>query len=245
MTRSKTSRTAVAAAIGTALTVAISTVAFAPAFAATGDPVVTWTSQISNGEHFTYGSVPAAPTCAAVTEANQALTCTIQGYSVEVGEHTLSAVVDVPATEITPATQFTDPATVTYTVDAYTLKGFYKPVKMDARNTRKAGSTVPLKFKVYVDGVKEKTPEVIKSFLAQKIDCTTSAPTADPAISLLTGSKGQSLKYYDGAFHRNWKTPKLDKAVKVKGKKVVAPVCYAVTMTTQDGSALTASFLLK
>ena len=41
-------------------------------------------------------------------------------------------------------------ATRSYTVNAWTTKGFYQPVDMDGvYNTVKGGSTVPLKFELF------------------------------------------------------------------------------------------------
>lgn len=242
MIRSKLSRSAVSAAIGTAVAVAMSTVAFTPVFAAEGDPVVTWQSQIVDGTSYYPKTLPAAEAvkCEAVAaDTVTVLPCEVQGYSAEVGAHVLTAVVT------TDAGSFTSPTTISYTVlKAYRLKGFYAPVK-NGKLTRKAGSTIPFKFKVYVDDVKAKSKDVVASFLATPVTCADQTVATGAAVPVATAHKGFTLKYRDGAFHQNWKSPKLPKAAKVKGKKVAVTACYRVTMTTQDASSISALVTLK
>lgn len=135
--------------------------------------------------------------------------------------------------------------TRSYTVTAWTLRGFYRPVKMGAGvwNKAKAGSTVPLKFKVYQGIAKLKGSGIVADLSAQQVSCTdlTSIGLPSPVASC---HKGFKLKYQAGAFHQNWKTPKLTKVAK-SAKKLAPRTCYQVTMTTVDGSALTALFNLK
>lgn len=233
MTRSTLGRTLV----GAALTVLLSTAALVPASAASA-PVITWQGLISDGASYPYGQVPAAPTCTA-TEDLAPVACTVTGYDTTVGVHVLTATA-IASDAVTTSVQ-----TRTYTVTAWSLKGFYKPVRMGAVNKVKAGSTVPLKFKVYAGAAKAKSITVVESLTAQQYDCTTLAAVGTP-VAVATAHKGFRLTYRDGAFHQNWKTPKLPKAAKAKGKKA-APVtaCYQVTLTTQDASTLTATFLLK
>lgn len=244
-------RTTTRALVGAALTVLLGSFAVAPAVAEPVVPVVpTVTFSIAEGATFAYGQVPAAVTCetTAVDELGAVLPCTVEGLLPTVGTHTLTAVVaDV------------DVATLNYTVTAtWTLKGFYGSVKEDgAWNSRKGGSTIPLKFKIYDgEGDKSKTVTDISSFVAMPIPCV--GQTAAVGTATLdfkaAAKKGFSLKYRAGAFHKNWKTDKL-KATKVivpaKGKakaksvKVIVPSCYQVTMTAVDGQSLTALFKLR
>lgn len=221
--------------LGAALMLALIPLTIAPASAAT--PVITWQSAITDGASYVFGKVPAAPTCTA-TDDLVAVPCVVTGYDVTVGTHVLTA------TAVSTDTATTTVEARTYTVTAWRLKGFYKPVKMNALNKVKAGSTVPLKFKVYQGTTKRKSTSVVSTFTAQKVDCSTLAPLG-AAIPVAKDKKGFRLKYKDGAYHQNWKTPKLPKPVKVKGKKVVLPTCYQVVLTTDDGSTLTANFRLK
>ena len=232
MIRAKLGRTL----LGAALALALSTVGLAPASAASA-PVITWQGAITDGASYVYGQVPAAPTCIA-TEDLVPVPCAVTGYDKAVGEHLLTATA-VASDGVTTTIE-----TRTYTVTAWKLTGFFKPVKMNKVNKVKAGSTVPLKFKVYRGSKKASSTGVVVSLTAQRYDCTTLATMGAP-VPVAKSHKGYRLKYRNGAFHQNWKTPKLPKPVKVKGKKTVVPACYVVTLTTQDGSSLTANFRLK
>ena len=117
----------------------------------------------------------------------------------------------------------------------YTLLGFYQPVDISPSSTSivwkvKGGSTVPLKFEVFA-GTTELTNTSIVSGFAKQVTCN--GGTEDTVEVMATG--GTSLRYdtVAGQFIYNWQTPKLP------GK------CYMVTMTTLDGSTLSANFKLK
>ncbi len=127
----------------------------------------------------------------------------------------------------------TDPGAPARLAPAWTLNGFYRPVDMSGTlNIVKGGSTVPLKFEVFAGPTELTDTSVVKSLTQTKIACETSAPTD---VIEVTTTGGTSLRYdtTDGQFIQNWKTPKLP------GN------CYQVTMTTQDGSSLSALFKLK
>ncbi|NHA66583.1 PxKF domain-containing protein [Phycicoccus flavus] len=121
----------------------------------------------------------------------------------------------------------------TFSIAAWNLKGFYQPVDMGGvLNTVKNGSTVPLKFNVFSGGSELTATSAVKTFTQTKIACDGSA--AEDAIEVTT-TGGTSLRYdaTGGQFVQNWQTPK------------TAGVCYRVTMTTQDGSTISAQFKLK
>jgi MBG domain-containing protein/YDG domain-containing protein len=126
----------------------------------------------------------------------------------------------------------------TLTVQPWTLTGFYKPVDMTPLggatvwNTVKGGSTVPLKFDVFAGDTELTDPAMLGlTPLAKQVLCN--GGPEDTIEVLATG--GTSLRYdwTSGQFIFNWQTPKLP------GK------CYSVTLTTQDGSTITAFFKLK
>jgi hypothetical protein len=121
----------------------------------------------------------------------------------------------------------------TLTVQAWTFKGFFQPVDMSGvLNAVKGGSTVPLKFEVFSGTTELTVTSVIKSFTQTKVACDGTAPVDE--IELVT-TGGTSLRYdaTAGQFVQNWQTPKQP------GQ------CYRATMTTQDGSTLSALFKLK
>jgi hypothetical protein len=111
-----------------------------------------------------------------------------------------------------------------------TIDGFFGPVHDDTLGTAKAGSTIPLQFRVY-DGDTELTdPTVIAGFTAQRVSCPEAASSGEEVDFTTTG--GTALRYTDGKFQQNWKTPK-------------TPGCYQVTLTTTDNTSKTATFLLR
>ena len=190
-------------------------------------PTLTWSSAIYDGEEFYFGFVPTAPTCTAQDTLSGPESCVVTGYSTAVGTHTLTGTALDKA-----GNQYQDAGT--YTVLAWTLKGFYAPVEnAPGPNTVKGGSTVPFKFEVFAGTTELTDPAVVKQPLkAIKVTCGTDEPT-DEIQLLATG--GTALRYdaVSGQFIYNWQTPRQPGA------------CYLVTVETQDGSKLTASFKLK
>ncbi|MGI8657773.1 MAG: PxKF domain-containing protein [Candidatus Limnocylindria bacterium] len=180
------------------------------------------------GSSHYFGSVPGAPTCTADDDVSGLASCTISGYSSAVGNHTLTATATDTAGRTAQATR-------SYSVLAWTLSGFYRPVDMaGVVNMVKGGSTVPLKFEIFVGATELTSTASIASFKVATIGCTALDDlSTDEIENYSTG--GTSLRYdsVDGQFIQNWQTPK------------GAGKCYRVTMTAQDGSAITALFKTK
>jgi hypothetical protein len=126
----------------------------------------------------------------------------------------------------------------TLTIGAWTLMGFYQPVDMTAAlspiiwNSIKGGSTVPLKFNIYANGVEKKALTDIQGFQVAEVSCANSGFTTDVEF---TTTGGTSLRYdiTAGQFIQNWQTPK------------PAGKCYQTRMTALDGSHLDAYFKTK
>jgi hypothetical protein len=124
----------------------------------------------------------------------------------------------------------------TLTIGAWTLMGFYQPVDMSNAtliwNSIKGGSTVPLKFNIFANGVEKKALTDIQGFAVAEISCSSSAYTTDVEF---TTTGGTSLRYDTtaGQFIQNWQTPK------------PAGKCYQARMTALDGSHLDAYFKTK
>jgi len=191
------------------------------------DPEVSLDGGPEDGGVYYFGFVPPAPTCTASDDLSGLDgACSVSGYSAAIGTHTVTASAkDKAGNEGT--------ASATYEVKAWTLGGFYKPVDMGGVwNTVKGGSTVPLKFNVFAGDTELTSTSVVKSFTSVQTTCS-GALLEEPVEVTTTG--GTSLRYdtVGGQFIQNWQTPKLP------GK------CYVVTMTTQDGSTLSANFKLK
>jgi hypothetical protein len=197
----------------------------------------TWTGGPAAGATYVFGSVPAAPTCGAVDNGSglDSNGCVVTGYSSAVGSHTMTATATDLAGNVS-----TD--TVSYTVNAWTLRGFYQPVDMTPPgggtivwNTVKNGSTAPLKFEVFA-GTTELTDATIGNVVTAlrkvyQVEC--SSGTDDSVEVAATG--GTTLRYDTsaGQYIYNWQTPKKPN------------FCYSVTVDTLDGSAITAYFKLK
>jgi hypothetical protein len=121
-------------------------------------------------------------------------------------------------------------------VPRYTLGGFYQPVDGGGVfNTVKGGSTVPMKFEVFdsATGAEQTGTSVVSGFSADPVPCPNGNLTTDDIEFTATG--GSSLRYdvTAGQFIQNWQTPKRPGA------------CYQVTMSTIDGSSISALFLLR
>lgn len=112
--------------------------------------------------------------------------------------------------------------------------GFHQPVEpvAGAVNTVKGGSTVALKFNVYAaNGVEITSAAGISNlaFRVVRVSCQSQEQEDDVPFQ----STGEtSLRYADGAFIQNWKTPK------------TVGACYLVKLTG-DGLLLTARFRVK
>lgn len=191
------------------------------------DPDVSLVGGPADGGSYYFGSVPAAPSCSA-SDALSGLdgSCGVSGYDASVGTHTVTATAKDKADNESSVSH-------TYSVLAWTLRGFYQPVDMgDVYNTVKNGSTVPLKFEVFAGATELTDVADVKSLSYAQTACDTTATTDDIET---TATGGTSLRYdaTAGQFVYNWKTPS------TPGK------CYRVTMTTLDGSLLAAYFKLK
>jgi hypothetical protein len=192
----------------------------------TTPPAITWVGGPAAGSTHVFGSVPSAPTCTAVDLVVGAVACQVTGYSTAVGTHTLTAT----------ATDGTNPAGATrsYTVAAWRLAGFHQPVDMGATvwNSVKGGSTVPLKFEVFAGATELVGTSAVLTFTQKQIVCGTSTVIDEIEV---TTTGGTTLRYdaTGGQFIQNWQTPKSPGA------------CYVVTVTTQDGSKISANFKLK
>ncbi|TDL38597.1 PxKF domain-containing protein [Arthrobacter nitrophenolicus] len=174
-----------------------------------------------------FGSTAAAPTCTA-TDDRSGLdgTCRVEGYSSKVGVHELTATATDLAGNSTTVTQ-------TYTVKAWTLKGFYQPVDMDnVLNTVKGGSTVPAKFEVFVGDTELTDPAMVSSIKFASTQCSLLV-VQDAIETTATGSTSLRYDATAGQFIYNWKTP------------TGAGSCYKLTMTAQDGTSISANFKMK
>jgi hypothetical protein len=194
-------------------------------------PTVALVGGPADGGSYYFGSVPEPPTCTA-SDALSGLDsdgCSVSGYSSAVGEHTVKATATDRAGNV-------GSDTADYEVLAWTITGFHRPVDMGSGvfNVVKAGSTVPLKFEVFAGETELTDTSVVSSFMRMTVDCSNSSSQLESEMTV-TSTGGTSLRYdtTDGQFIQNWKTP--------SGRGS----CHKVTLTTQDGSSITALFKLR
>jgi endonuclease G len=187
-------------------------------------PVVDLTGGPTDGGTYYFGAVPAAPICAASEVLSGLSSCTVSGYDTAVGQHTVSATATDKAGNVSTASR-------TYIVLAWTFSGFYQPVNMSGVwNTVKGGSTVPLTFEVFA-GPTELTST---SVIVQPLTATQSVCSGGVQGEIeLLATGGTALRYENGQFIYNWKTPNTPGS------------CYVVTITLTDGSSMTAKFQLR
>jgi predicted extracellular nuclease len=184
-------------------------------------PDLTWNSAISDGAHYLFGAVPAAPTCTASDATSGPADCVVTGYSTAVGTHTLTATAyDVAGNSRSD--------TRSYTVDPYTLRGFYGSIDMTGLNRIKAGASVPLQFEVFAGSTELTATSVVSGLTTTPIDCSTHAVTG--ATTAANGSLRYDTKL--GWFVDAWKSAK-------------QTGCVQTTVTTVDGSTLSALFQMK
>lgn len=179
------------------------------------------------GSSYSFGEVPAAPACDASDALSGLASCIVTGYGTTVGQHTLIATAtDLAGNAAT--------ATLSYTVLAWNLSGFSSPVDMGRTwNTVKGGSTVPLKFEVF-SGSRELTEiSAIDRFTATPTTCPGADAPTDAIEFTTTGGTGLRYDAAAGQFIQNWATPKKPGS------------CFTVTMKTDDGSTISAGFMLK
>ena len=187
-------------------------------------------SGISDGDEFDFGDSLPSVTCDATDDLSGIESCTITPATLptSVGTYTITATArDKAGNEASTR--------ISYTIKAWRIDGFYQPVDMnDVVNVAKAGSTIPLKFKVFKasGGEITDTSKIVQPLKAQKISCSYLSDLQEDPIPM-TATGNTSLRYDQGQFIYNWKTPSQQNT------------CWKVTVSTIDGSSIYAYFRLK
>lgn len=190
-------------------------------------PTVSFSGGPTNGGTYYYGEVPTAPTCAAADGlSGLAGACAVAGYGTAVGPHTVIATASDNAGNRSSASG-------TYTVNPWTLNGFYQPIDMSGIwNVVKGGSTVPIKFEVFAGSTELVDPSiVVQPLTASEVSCDGGA--ADEIELTAAGSTSLQYDITGGQFIYNWQTPKKP------------GFCYVVTVALVDGTSRSAKIKLK
>jgi hypothetical protein len=175
------------------------------------------------GGSYDFGSVPAAPTCAAADATSGPASCVVSGYSSLVGSWTLSAV----ATDVAGNSAS---VSLSYSVLPWTLSGFDKPLDMAGLNDLKAGNSAQLKFSVDAGSTDLSSLVVVAGVEQVQVAC----PLAAKGASGHGGGSGTtSVRKSGTSFNVRWDSPS------------VPGTCWQVTLRTADGSSLSVVFRLK
>jgi hypothetical protein len=188
-------------------------------------PEMTLVGGPASGTYY-YGEPLVAPSCTAFDIVDGSVACTIDGYSAEVGTHT------VAGSTTDRSSNRGEASGVTYSVLPWTLNGFFRPVEaLDNLNVVKGGSTVPLQFEVFAGPNELTSTDIVAEFHAVGVPC---ADGLRSTVDQLTGV-GIMLRYDDtgGQFIANWSTPK------------AAGSCQRVVLRLEDGSTISADFRLR
>jgi hypothetical protein len=188
---------------------------------------ITWSGGPAAGGTYYFGFVPSAPTCTASDALSGLASCVVSGWDDSVGGHTMTATATDNADRTATATR-------SYSVNAWTLHGFYQPVDMNGVwNTVKNGSTVPLKWEMFAGSTELTDVALVKSVTTALVACSSGTEDAVEETATATGATVLRYDSTGGQFIYNWQTPKQP------GK------CYRATMTAMDGSKISALFKLK
>jgi hypothetical protein len=115
----------------------------------------------------------------------------------------------------------------------YTFEGFFSPIDNTLLNLANAGQTVPVKYRITLNGVAVSDPNSFVALTSRQVDCGTLATLAPDAIE--TYSTNSGLQYNgDGNWHFNWQT-----------LKAYSGQCRVMTLTLNDGSTHDADFKFK
>ncbi len=181
---------------------------------------------LADGGSYPFLYVPAGPTgCTATDLGSGFASCGVVGYSTAVGLHVITATAtDVAGNNAT--------ATLTYTVDPWTLSGFSKPIDMSAYNLLKAGNSTQLKFQVFAGSTELTAAQAVAGVEDEQVSCDTSPPpSGGPAAKRPHGQT--TVVSIGGHLSVRWDSPNLP------------GTCWRVSLRTLDGSSLSALFKLR
>jgi hypothetical protein len=123
----------------------------------------------------------------------------------------------------------------TYTMTTDALHGFYRPVAMgEVWNTVRVGSAVPFRFEVFDGDTELASSSAVSGFAVSAQTCPGTEPTRPSTTS---------PSPHPGGHH--WATTWSRASSCRTGRPRTPGACYRVTMTTRDGSTMSALFALR
>jgi hypothetical protein len=199
----------------------------------TGPVVVAFDgTELVDGGEYAYLFVPAGPTgCTATDAVSGPGSCLVSGYGDTVGAHSiLGSATDVAGN--------TGTGTLDYEVLAWTLVGFSKPIDMTGFNMLRAGGTAQLRFEVFAGSNQLTSPDIIANVSVEQVACPPEPSKGKGSGGGGSGTGGGATSSTveasgGGRFTLRWQAPDL------------ADTCWRVTVSTIDGSSLSASFRLR
>jgi len=179
---------------------------------------------IADGGSYYFGFLPAGPTaCDADDDTSGFDHCDVTGGGSSVGSHSYTATAyDGAGNSAT--------ATLSYTVLAWTINGFYQPIDMNGvENVAKAGKVIPVKYSLYAGVTELTSTDTFYSLKWIGTNTCSKAPSTD-AIEEYVDTGSTDLRY-DPIAHQF-----------IRNIKVPAIGCYNLVLTTDDGSFISALF---
>jgi uncharacterized delta-60 repeat protein len=135
--------------------------------------------------------------------------------------------------------------TTTYRAGRYTFEGFFAPVdNPPVLNTAKAGSAIPVQFRVLLDGVVQTSKTVVRSITSTPIACPAGAPT-DEIETNFNNTDDDGWSYPGQVDNKLFYNPYGKKFLYVYKSSTTWRGCYRLTVKLSDGVTRHADFLFR
>jgi hypothetical protein len=176
-----------------------------------------------DGLTYAFWFVPPGPDgCTAVDDGSGLASCVVEGYSDEIGTHTVTAT----ATDLAGNVASTS---LDYSVAAWTLAGADGALGSDGLGATKAGTPVQLRFEAFAGATELTSVAAIVGLSQTRVDCADGSPLEAPEPAASRGP----LRRAGGEFAWSWLAPR------------EPGTCWQVAVETADGSELAATFELR
>jgi hypothetical protein len=176
-----------------------------------------------DGAAYAFWFVPPGPDgCTGVDDGSGLASCVVDGYSDEIGSHTVTAT----ATDLAGNVATTSLA---YSVAAWTLAGADGALGSGTLSPVKAGTPVQLRFEVFAGATELTTVAAAVGLSQARVDCGDGSSLEAPS----TAASRSPLRRAGSEFAWSWLAPR------------EPGTCWRVAVETADGSELSATFELR